>query len=85
MGSGVVREATGYVVLLGIAGTAIALIFFNRLVQLTEPVFASSVTYLIPIVAVIWGVLDEEFINFWHAIGMITIILGVYIANRYRS
>ena len=50
----------GAVVLLGIMGTAIALVIFNKLVQITNPIFASSVTYLIPIVALIWGVIDGE-------------------------
>jgi len=80
-----VRIATGYIILLGVAGTAIALIFFNRLVQLTEPVFASSVTYLIPVVAVIWGIIDHEPVTSMHIAGMVTIVLGVYIANRFRS
>jgi drug/metabolite transporter (DMT)-like permease len=80
-----VQIAAGYVVLLGILGTAIALILFNQLVQITEPVFASSVTYLIPIVAVVWGVLDKEVLLPMHYIGMVTIVVGVYITNRIRS
>ena len=80
-----VQLAAGYVALLGIMGTAIALILFNQLVQITEPVFASSVTYLIPIVAVMWGVLDNEKLQFMHYIGMVTIVVGVYITNRIRS
>jgi len=80
-----VQIATGYIVLLGVMGTAIALILFNKLVQITEPVFASSVTYVIPIVAVAWGVLDEEKLQLLHYVGMGTIIVGVYITNRVRS
>ncbi len=77
--------ALGYIVLLGVMGTAIALILFNKLVQITTPVFASSVTYLIPIVAVIWGVLDGEILLLGHYIGMAAIIGGVYIANRKKN
>lgn len=80
-----VQLASGYVVLLGIMGTAIALILFNQLVQITEPVFASSVTYLIPIVAVMWGVLDNEALHGMQFVGMITIVVGVYITNRIRK
>jgi len=80
-----VRLASGYIVILGVAGTAIALILFNRLVQITEPVFASSVTYLIPVVAVIWGVMDGELLSMLHGLGMVTIVAGVYTANRFRA
>jgi drug/metabolite transporter (DMT)-like permease len=74
----------GYIFLLGVAGTAFALIFFNKLVQLTTAVFASAVTYLIPIIAVMWGVIDGEPFFFYHFIGMALIIAGVYIVNRFR-
>ncbi len=79
------QVATGYTVLLGVMATAVALILFNKLVQITEPLFASSVTYLIPIVAVIWGLIDHESLQLMHFAGMATIILGVYITNRVRK
>ncbi len=78
-------EAAGAVILLGVVGTAIALILFNKLVKITSPVFTSSVTYIIPIVAVIWGLLDGEFLYSGHYIGMVAIILGVYLANRKKK
>ncbi|MEQ8426178.1 MAG: DMT family transporter [Cyclobacteriaceae bacterium] len=74
----------GYVVLLGFMGTAFAVILFNKLVKTRSPLFASSVTYLIPIVAVMWGVLDGEQLYLGHFIGMIAIIGGVYLANRKK-
>lgn len=67
---------------LGVVGTAIALILFNRLVQMTTPMFTSFTTYLIPIVAVIVGVLDGEVLLPMHFAGMAAVIIGVYIANR---
>lgn len=70
------------VVCLGVVGTAIALILFNQLVQIRTAVFASSVTYLIPIVAIGWGVLDNESLTYQHFIGMGAILGGVYVANR---
>ena len=73
-----------YLILLGIAGTAIALVIFNRLVQISTPIFASFVTYLIPIVAIFWGVLDGESLYLTHYIGMALIIAGVYISNRKK-
>lgn len=69
------------VVLLGIMGTAVALVIFNGLVKLTTPVFAASVTYMIPFVAVMWGIWDGEVLLIGHYIGMIIILGGVYIAN----
>lgn len=77
-------EALGYVALLGITGTAIALFLFNRLIQNTGPVFASTVTYLMPVVAVLWGVIDGETLFPLHFAGMAMIILGVYITNKNR-
>lgn len=77
-------KAFFYVVVLGVVGTAIALLFFNRLVKITSPVFTSLVTYLIPIVAVAWGILDNEVIRTSHYIGMAIIIAGIFIAGRKR-
>lgn len=74
--------AFGYTVLLGIMSTATATFLFNRLVKISTPLFASSVTYVMPIVAVIWGVLDGERLYLGHYIGMVAIIGGVYLANR---
>ncbi len=75
-------EALGYVALLGITGTAIALFMFNRLIQNTGAVFASTVTYLMPVVAVLWGVIDGEMLFPLHFAGMALIIAGVYITNK---
>ena len=74
----------GYIVFLGVIGTAISLILFNKLVKITNIVFSSSVTYLIPIVAVIWGLIDDEILLTQHYIGMIFIIIGVLLANKGR-
>lgn len=75
-------QAFGYIVLLGIMSTATATFLFNRLVKISTPLFASSVTYVMPIVAVMWGVLDGERLYAGHYIGMALIIGGVYLANR---
>ena len=76
---------TIYICILGVLGTAIALIIFNRMLQMTNPLFASSVTYIIPVVAVAWGVLDGENLYLMHYIGMLAVGLGVYIANSNRA
>lgn len=77
--------ATFYICLLGVLGTAIALIIFNKVLQMKDALFASSVTYIIPVFAVMWGVLDGEKLYFWHYIGMLAVGLGVYIANTNRA
>jgi drug/metabolite transporter (DMT)-like permease len=75
-------SSLGYLVVLGIMSTSIATLLFNRLIKISTPLFASSSTYLIPIVAVIWGLLDGERLAIGHFVGMIAIIAGVYIANK---
>lgn len=73
-----------YVGVLAILGTAVAKIIFNRLIQLSDPVFSTSVTYLIPIIALFWGMLDgEEFSLLQLGAGLI-ILVGVYLANRKK-
>lgn len=67
---------------LGIIGTALALLFMNSLLRYTSAVFASSVTYIIPIFAVAWGILDNESITLFHTFCMSIILLGVYVVNR---
>ncbi len=74
--------AFGYIVFLGIMSTAIATLLFTKLIKISSPIFASSVTYIMPIVAVMWGVLDGERLYLGHYIGMIAVIGGVYLANR---
>ncbi|MEQ8338014.1 MAG: EamA family transporter, partial [Cyclobacteriaceae bacterium] len=71
-----------YICVLGVLGTAVALIIFNKIVQLTNPVFTSSVTYIIPVVAVVWGLLDGETLLLNHLLGMLAVLIGVYITNQ---
>lgn len=73
-----------YLFLLGAIGTSLALVLFNKLIQITTPVFASTVTYIIPIAAVIWGIIDGEFLHIIHFAGMALIISGVYIVNKNK-
>lgn len=77
-------HALKYILILGVVGTAISLILFNYLIQISDPVFASSVTYLIPFVALLWGFIDGEPITLFHVLGMGLILTGVYIVNRSK-
>ena len=74
----------GYIFLLGSIGTAAALALFNKLIQITTAIIASSITYTIPIVAVLWGIVDGEIFYPLHLVGMLLIIVGVYIVNRFK-
>jgi drug/metabolite transporter (DMT)-like permease len=75
-------EALGYVTILGMVGTASALILFNIMIKSASPFFASLVTYTIPIVAILWGVLDGEVLLLGHYFGIAAVIVGVWIGNR---
>jgi drug/metabolite transporter (DMT)-like permease len=72
----------GYVLLLGVMGTALALILFYKLMQLVSPVFAASNTYFIPFVAFLWGLADGETLGWFHLFGLATILVGVYLVSR---
>ncbi len=75
-------QAFGFICLLAFMGTALANLVFNKLVKMTTPLYASTVTYIMPIVAVMWGVVDGEVLTLWHLAGMMLIISGVYLANK---
>ena len=77
-------EALLYIGILAVFSTAIALILFNKLIHISTTLFASSTTYLIPVVALMWGVLDGETIHLWHYVGMVIILAGVFIVNRAK-
>ena len=72
----------GYVSLLAIFGTAISVIIFNMLIRNTTALFASSVTYLIPIVAMGWGFLDGENLQVLHFLWIAIILAGVFLVNK---
>lgn len=72
----------GYVSVLALVGTGLAYLLFNKLIKDSGPVFASSVTYLIPIFAIFWGVLDGELLDLTAFIWIIFIIAGIILINR---
>ncbi len=76
------KKAFFYVFILGTFGTSLAIIIFNYLIIKTSPIFTSTVTYLIPIVALIWGFIDGELINVNHIFSLAIIIVGVYLTNK---
>ncbi len=78
-------QSFGAIVILAVVGTTIAVLMFNKLIQSGGAVFASMVTYIVPIVAIIWGVLDGESISVWSILGVFVILAGVYLVNKPAS
>ena len=72
----------GYVFILGVLGTSIATIVFYNLIKIKDTVFASMVTYLMPVVAIILGMIDGEIINGIQLFGMALIMVGVFINSK---
>jgi len=72
----------GYVAILSLAGTALASIFFFKLIKMSGVVFASSISYIIPCFAVLIGFLDGEALTWVHAAGMILILAGIYLTGK---
>lgn len=77
-----VQHSMLFVVVLGVVGTGIANIIFFKLIQMSSPVFATSVTYLIPIVAFFWGLLDNEMLTPIQFLGAFIILIGVYLSSK---
>ena len=78
-------SSIGYLVILSILGTCVAKVMFNRLIQISTPVFSVSVTYLIPIVGVFWGLLDGERFTLIQLLAAVVILVGVYLVNKKKA
>ena len=78
-----VQNALGYIAVLGVIGTGLSNILFFKLIQLSSPVFASSVTYIIPVVAIFLGFLFmQETLTLVQALGAIIVLIGVYFSSK---
>ncbi|MBC8455538.1 MAG: DMT family transporter [Flavobacteriales bacterium] len=75
-------KSIGYVLILSAFGTALAKVLFNKLVQISTAVFASSVTYSLLIVSLFWGILDGELFSFNQLMATVLIVLGVLLSSR---
>jgi drug/metabolite transporter (DMT)-like permease len=71
-----------FIGILAVLGSATAVVIFYVLIRDTSPVFASSVTYFIPIVASLWGLADNEHFSSSMIISVVFIFAGVFIINR---
>lgn len=79
-----IKTSFKYLIILSVVCTALAKIIFNRLIQISSPVFSTSVAYLIPIVAIIWGSMDGEEVSIIQLIAGIIIFIGIYLVNRAK-
>ena len=77
-----VLVSTAYSFILGVFGTAIASVMFYMLIKRAGVVFSSMVTYAIPLVAIMWGVIYGEKIGWKQAAGLVIILTGVWVANK---
>ncbi|TVR37305.1 MAG: DMT family transporter [Cryomorphaceae bacterium] len=76
-----VRAGVPFVAVLAVFGTSVSLILFNHLIKISNALFASSVTYMMPLVAILWGVVDGERIALTDILFSAVIIGGVYLVN----
>ena len=74
--------ANVYIFILGVLGTSICVILFNMLIKRVSTLFATSVTYLIPFFAIMWGIFDGELLSVFHVISLIVILTGIYFINK---
>ena len=78
-------KSLGYITILAVFGSALSVVVFNVLIKLSGSVFASSCTYLIPIVAIGWGLFDGEIINLFQVLAVIVIIAGIWLINSTKK
>ena len=77
-----VKISIFYVFILALFGTALAKIIFNKLIKISSPVFASSVTYSMLIVSIFWGIVDGEKFSIYQLIATFIIVFGVILTNK---
>ena len=80
-----IYPAIGYITVLALAGSAFAKYLFNKFVKITSAVFASSVTYTLPVVALFWGVYDGETISAFQLLSAVVILFGVYLSHKKKA
>lgn len=75
-------QSLGYIAILAVVGTALAMIIHNWLIKQTSALFTSTVTYLMPVVSILWGIADGEVFLLVFLFWIALILLGVYLANK---
>tara|TARA_B100001057_G_scaffold416709_1_gene434909 strand:+ start:11220 stop:12110 length:891 start_codon:yes stop_codon:yes gene_type:complete len=80
-----ILESIIYIIILALFGTAIAKVLYIKLLAISTPVFSVSTTYLMPIVAIFWGLLDGEEFKLTQFIGTLIILTGVYLVTKKKT
>lgn len=70
---------------LGLFGSALGMLAFNQIIKWTSAIIASSVTYMIPIVALGWGFVDGEAIYLLQVVSMFVLLAGIYLVNKSKN
>ncbi|SNV45146.1 Uncharacterized inner membrane transporter yiJE [Chryseobacterium taklimakanense] len=70
-------EGLVYVSMLSVFGTGLAMMLNYRLLSVSSALFSSTVTLLMPIVAIIWGIIDGEELSVMQFVGAAVIIAGL--------
>lgn len=78
-------HSAGYLGILSVVGTALAMLLYFHLIHTTSAVFASMVTYLLPLVAIGWGLLAGEPFFIWYVVGGVLILLGIYMVQEKKK
>ena len=74
-----------FVFVLGVFSSAIAQTLFNKFVKIASPLFASAVTYTMPVVAIFWAILDGETLTLMQFFATAIILVGVYMVNKKKK
>lgn len=74
-------SSLGYIATLAVSSTALASVVYFKLIKETSALFAASVSYLTPVVAVSWGLIDGEILSVYHFAGMALILFGIYLSK----
>tara|TARA_B100001063_G_C16769430_1_gene560661 strand:- start:10 stop:906 length:897 start_codon:yes stop_codon:yes gene_type:complete len=80
-----ILESIVYIVILALFGTAIAKVLYIKLLAISTPVFSVSTTYLMPVVAIFWGLLDGEDFKLIQFVGTSIILIGVYLVTKKKT
>jgi ribosomal protein S18 acetylase RimI-like enzyme len=73
--------AVASVVTLGVASTAFSLVIFFRLLQRRGALYAGMVTYLVPLVAVLWGWADAEEVTARQLLALLGVLAMVAVVQ----
>ncbi len=70
---------------LSLIGTFLANILFFKLIQITEAIFSSTVSFIIPFVALIWAYVDGEYLSIFHFVALMLILAGIFMVKYAKK